>query len=130
MTKALTRIQELDTQKRKVHEEAYKKKYPEGTFSIQVFKHNKEVIIKLRWGTKAGKNPFSTQYWQQGFTVNDKGQITPGINNSFGTIYNFRTYLELTEKLEQINLKHNGGRTYPLFHLRKSYLWAYLRCTQ
>lgn len=107
--KPLTRIQELELEKRKIHEENFKKKYPNGCFSLQTrhgkygFGNKKEeaTTVALRWGTKTN----STHYWEKSVTVG-KDLIPKIINNSFGYVRNYDSLEKLLAKCkEMMNIK-------------------------
>jgi hypothetical protein len=100
-------IQELEAKKREYHNQEFKKKYPNGCFSIQIrygkygfdAVKGKERRIQLRWGIKTN----STHYWTKSFYVDENGNIET-INNSFKYTWNYDNLKDLLKKCIKENV--------------------------
>lgn len=106
----MTVIQKLEKQKRLIHQKAFKKRYPNGCFSLQIrygqygyeSKNSPIRQVELRWGIKTN----STQYWAKSFRIKENGEINT-INNSFGYVYNYDSYNELINKCRKENISES-----------------------
>lgn len=120
-------IKELDIQKRKLHEDVYKKKYPNGVFSVQVRENYQtgNLSVYLRWGTKLGFRVFSNAYYRESISVGGRGEIIPRIEGSFGNVNNYSTIEKALTRYYKLYDKHKIKLSDTQI---RSYLWACKKC--